>query len=176
MWQTAAGARLIRHTVGRLRRAFIVSYQWKFNGLSGLLRIPVQSQACELTVNNHSRRRAPSFGHDVLGHTRVVGCVWETRLLDDQVVVDGDVEVPVLRRVNYLLVLPPLHLRGGEQQRRKNELRAVVSLQLCYGARYCPIELPVLSGAPLESLLPVAEAKNKLKQTNKLEKFFAFIL
>lgn len=138
-----------------------------------------QSEASELTINDHSRRRAPSFGHDVLGHARVVGRVGQTRLLDDQVVVDGDIEVPVLRRVNYLLVLPPLHLWGGGeggQQRRKNELSAAVSLQLCYGVHYCPIELPVLSGAPLESLLPVAEAKNKLKQTNKLEKFFAFIL
>lgn len=76
-----------------------------------------QSQASELTINDHSRRRAPSLGHDVLGHARVVGCVGQTRLLDDQVVVDGDVEVPVLRRVNYLLVLPPLHLwEGGEKK------------------------------------------------------------
>lgn len=69
-----------------------------------------RSEACELTINDHGRRRAPSFGHDVLGHARVVGRVGQTRLLDDQVVVDGDVEVPVLRWVNYLLVLPPLHL------------------------------------------------------------------
>lgn len=76
-----------------------------------------QSQASELTINDHSRRRAPSLGHDVLGHARVVGRVGQTRLLDDQVVVDGDVEVPVLRRVNYLLVLPPLHLwEGGEKK------------------------------------------------------------
>lgn len=73
----------------------------------------IQSQACKLTINDHSRRRAPSFGHDVLGHARVVSRVGQARLLDDQVVVDGDVEVPVLRRVNYLLVLPPLHLGGG---------------------------------------------------------------
>lgn len=69
------------------------------------------------TVDYDGGRSAPSFGHDVLGHTRVVGCVRQTRLFDDQVVVDGDVEVSVLCRVNYFFVLQPLHL--GETGARK---------------------------------------------------------
>lgn len=59
----------------------------------------------QLTVNDNSRCGAPPFGHDVLRHARVVGRVGQTRLLDDQVVVDGDVEVSVLRRVDNLFIL-----------------------------------------------------------------------
>lgn len=58
-----------------------------------------------LTINNNGRCSASSFGHYILGHTRVVGCVRETRLLDDQVVVNSDIEVSVLRRVDYLFIL-----------------------------------------------------------------------
>ena len=68
------------------------------------------------TINDDGGRGAPPLGHDVLGHARVVGGVGEARLLDDQVVVDGDVEVPVLRRVDDLLVLQPLHLNKGRNQ------------------------------------------------------------
>lgn len=64
-----------------------------------------QSRTKALTINDNCRRGAPPFGHDVLGHAGVVSRVGETRLLDDQVVVNRDVEIPVLRRVNYLLVL-----------------------------------------------------------------------
>lgn len=71
----------------------------------------LERKASKLTINNNRRRGAPPFGHDVLRHARVVGRVGQTRLLDDQVVVDGDVEIPVLGRVDYLLVLQPLHLR-----------------------------------------------------------------
>lgn len=59
----------------------------------------------QLTVNDNGRCGAPPFGHDVLRHARVVGRVGQTRLLDDQVVVDGDVEVSVLRRVDNLFIL-----------------------------------------------------------------------
>lgn len=62
------------------------------------------------TINNDSGCGAASFGHDVLGYACVVGGVRQTRLFDDQVVVDGDVEVSVLGWVNYLFVLQPLHL------------------------------------------------------------------
>ena len=57
------------------------------------------------TVDNDCGGGAASLGHDVLRHTGVVGRVGETRLLDDQVVVDGDVEVSVVRGINDLLVL-----------------------------------------------------------------------
>ena len=73
------------------------------------------------TVNDDGGRGAPPLGHDVLGHARVVGRVGEARLLDDQVVVDGDVEVPVLRRVDDLLVLQPLHLNNGENRTRERK-------------------------------------------------------
>lgn len=68
-----------------------------------------------LTINNDVGCGAPPFGHDVLRHAGVVGRVGQARLLDDQVVVDGDVEVPVLRRVDDLLVLQPLHLRRDDK-------------------------------------------------------------
>lgn len=74
----------------------------------------ILSQANRLTINNDGGCGAPSFGHNVLSHTRVVGRVRQTRLFDDQVVVDRDVEVPVLCWVNHLFVLPPLHLEQTE--------------------------------------------------------------
>lgn len=64
-----------------------------------------------LTVDDDGGRGAPAFGHDVLGDAGVVGGVGQTRLFDDQVVVDGDVEVPVVGGVDDLLVLQPLHLQ-----------------------------------------------------------------
>lgn len=73
-------------------------------------RGPRGGKSSKLTINNNRGCGAPPFGHDVLRHARVVGRVGQTRLLDNQVVVDGDVEIPVLRRVDYLLVLQPLHL------------------------------------------------------------------
>lgn len=78
----------------------------------------LERKASKLTINNNCRCGAPPFGHDVLRHARVVGRVGKTRLLDDQVVVDGDVEIPVLRRVDYLLVLQPLHLRWRYKRTR----------------------------------------------------------
>lgn len=58
-----------------------------------------------ITVDNNRGGGAASLGHNVLRHTRVVGGVGEAGLLNDQVVIDGDVEVPVVRGINNLLVL-----------------------------------------------------------------------
>lgn len=74
------------------------------------------------TVNDNSRCGASSFCHYVLRHTRVVGRVRQTRLLDDQVVVNGDVEVSVLCWVNYLFILQPLHLGDEEGQEKIRSL------------------------------------------------------
>lgn len=70
----------------------------------------------ELTVNNNSGCGASPFGHYVLGHTGVVGCVGQTGLLDDQVVVDGDVKVSVLHWVNDLFIFKPFHLEHSVEQ------------------------------------------------------------
>lgn len=78
-------------------------------------QIPSKAGARERTVNNDGCRSASSFGHYVLSHTRVVGRVGQTRLFDDQVVVDGDIEVSVLCGINYFFVFQPLHL--GETER-----------------------------------------------------------
>lgn len=69
-----------------------------------------------VTVDDNRCRGAASLGHDVLRHAGVVRRVGEAGLLDDEVVVDGDVEVPVVCRVDDLLVLQPLHL--GEEEKR----------------------------------------------------------
>lgn len=58
-----------------------------------------------VTVDDNRCRGAASLGHDVFSHAGVVGRVGEAGLLDDQVVVDGDVEVSVVRWVDHLLVL-----------------------------------------------------------------------
>lgn len=83
-----------------------------------------ETQQLGVTVDDDCCRGAASLGHDVFGHAGVVGRVGEARLLDDQVVVDGDVEVPVVRRVDDLLVLQPLHLR-----RRRREENGRTALQ-----------------------------------------------
>lgn len=87
----------------------------------------MKEEKTRLTVDDDGGRGAPPLGHDVLGHAGVVGCVGQTCLLDDEVVVDGDVEVPVLRRVDDLLVLPPLHLPGETKEGvEKTEVSAEV--------------------------------------------------
>ena len=45
------------------------------------------------TVDDNCGRGTASLGNNILGHTGVVGGVRETSLFDDEVVVDGDVEV-----------------------------------------------------------------------------------
>ena len=57
-----------------------------------------------VTVDDNRGGGAASLGHDVLCHAGVVGCVGEARLFDDQVVVDGDVEVSVIGRIDNLLI------------------------------------------------------------------------
>ena len=82
------------------------------------------------TVNDDGGRGAPPLGHDVLGHARVVGRVGEARLLDDQVVVDGDVEVPVVCRVDDVVVLEPLHLeREREREPIVREVTWITSIR-----------------------------------------------
>lgn len=63
-----------------------------------------------LTVNYDGRCGASPLGHDVLRHAGVVGGVGQSGLFDDQIVVDGDVKVSVIRRVNNLLVFQPFNL------------------------------------------------------------------
>lgn len=58
-----------------------------------------------LTIDDNCGGGAASLGHDVLGDAGVVGSVGKAGLFDDQVVVDGDVEVSVIRRINNFLVL-----------------------------------------------------------------------
>lgn len=66
---------------------------------------------CEsVTINDESGRAAASFGHHVAGHAGVVRRVRESGLFDDQVVVDGDQEVGVLRWIDDVLILQPVHL------------------------------------------------------------------
>lgn len=71
---------------------------------------PVFRVITQFTVDDNCGGGAASLGHDVLSHTGVVGGVGEAGLLDDQVVVNGDVEVPVVCGINNLLILQPLHL------------------------------------------------------------------
>lgn len=57
------------------------------------------------TIDDNCGGGAASLGHDVFCHTGVVGCIREAGLFNDQVVVDGDVEVSVICGINNLLVL-----------------------------------------------------------------------
>lgn len=75
-----------------------------------------------VTINDERSRAAASLGHDVASHTGVVGRVREPRLFDDQVVINGDQKVRVLRWIDDVLVLKPVHLekRHTNKQKTKN--------------------------------------------------------
>ena len=62
------------------------------------------------TIDNDGSRGAPALGHNVLGHASVISRVQEPGLLDDEVVIDGDKEVGVLRGIDDILIPQPLHL------------------------------------------------------------------
>lgn len=66
------------------------------------------------TINNEGSRAAASLGHNVASHTGVVGRVREPSLFDDQVVIDGDQKVGVLRWIDDILVLKPVNLWGKQ--------------------------------------------------------------
>lgn len=57
------------------------------------------------TINNESSRAAASFGHHITSHTGVVRRVRESGLFDDQIVIDCDQEIGVLRRIYDVLIL-----------------------------------------------------------------------
>lgn len=69
-----------------------------------------------VTVNNKSSRAAASSGHHVSSHAGVVSGVGESGLFDDQVVINGDQEVGVLRGINDVLVLQPVHLNNKQAE------------------------------------------------------------
>lgn len=64
-----------------------------------------------VTINYKCGRAAASFGHHVTGHAGVVSGVGESSLFDDQIVINGDQKVGVLRRIDDILVLQPVHLQ-----------------------------------------------------------------
>lgn len=57
------------------------------------------------TIDNNCGGGAASFGHNVLRHAGVVSGVGEAGLFYYQVVVDGDVEVSVVCRINNFFIL-----------------------------------------------------------------------
>lgn len=68
-----------------------------------------------ITVNNKSSCAAASFCHHVTSHAGVVGGVGESGLFDDQIMIDGDQEVGVLRWIYDILVFQPVHLERDTQ-------------------------------------------------------------
>lgn len=100
------------------------SFPWR-NLQKGFIKLSVclsNWQDQQLTIDDDGGSGATALRHNVLGHAGVVGCVGEPRLLDDQVVIDGDVEVPVVCRVDDLLVLQPLHLTGGDKVKKRPKI------------------------------------------------------
>lgn len=81
----------------------------------------MQWDKASLTIDNHSRCGALPFGHNVFGDTSVIGRVRKPGLLDDQVVINGDVKIPVFHRINHLFILQPLNLGVSKGQRGGSE-------------------------------------------------------
>lgn len=69
-----------------------------------------KKKSINITIDYNSGCGAPPLGHDVLGYTRVVSSIRQASLFDDQVVVNSDVKVTIIRRVDDLFVLQPLDL------------------------------------------------------------------
>lgn len=72
--------------------------------------------SARFTVNDERSCAAPPSRHHVPSHARVVRRVREPGLLDDQIVINGDQEIGVLRRINDVLILQPVHLEGGKRR------------------------------------------------------------
>lgn len=92
----------------------------------------MQQDKASLTVYDHSRCSAFPLGHDVFGDTGVIGCVRKPGLLDDQVVINGDVKISVFHGIYHLFVLQPLHLgvskggRGGSESAHSHTTTSTV--------------------------------------------------
>lgn len=70
-----------------------------------------------LTINNESSSAAASFGHHVASDTGVVCCVQQSGLLDDKIMVNCDQKIGVLRRIDDILILQPVHLKTRTNNR-----------------------------------------------------------
>lgn len=83
--------------------------------------ILLQQYKASPTIDYDSRCGAFPFGHNVFCNTGVIGGVRKPGLLDDQVVINGDVKVSVFHGVNHLFILQPLHLGVSKGQRGGSE-------------------------------------------------------
>lgn len=63
-----------------------------------------------LTIDDHCSRGATPLSNDVLSDACVVSGVGKPCLFDDQVMIDGDVEITIVCRIDNLFVLQPFHL------------------------------------------------------------------
>lgn len=81
----------------------------------------MQWDKASLTIDDHSRCGAFPFGHNVFCDTSVIGRVRKPGLLDDQVVIDGDVKISVFHGIDHLFVLQPLNLGVSKGQRGGSE-------------------------------------------------------
>lgn len=88
---------------------------------SECVSIHLQQDKASPTIDYHSGCGAFPFGHNVFCNTGVVGGVRKPGLLDDQVVINGDVKVSVFHRINHLFILQPLHLGVSKGQRGGSE-------------------------------------------------------
>lgn len=91
---------------------------------SECVSIPVQQYKASLTIDYHSRCGAFPLGHNVFCNAGVIGCVRKPGLLDDQVVINGDVKISVFHGINHLFILQPLHLGVSKGQRGGSESAA----------------------------------------------------
>lgn len=88
---------------------------------SECVSIHVQQYKAPPTIDYHSCCGAFPFGHNVFCDTGVIGGVRKPGLLDDQVVINGDVKVSVFHRIDHLFILQPLHLGVSKGQRGGSE-------------------------------------------------------
>lgn len=69
-----------------------------------------------VTINNKRSCAAASFGNHISSHTGVVSRVRKSGLLDDQIVINCDQKIGVLRWINDVLIFQPVNLETSKNR------------------------------------------------------------
>lgn len=99
---------------------------WKGASSPGILRLKWETAVwpqldwdpkSSLTIDYDSCGRAFPLGDNVFGHTSVVCSIREAGLLDDEVVIDSNIKIPICNRINDIFIFQPFHLKMHERNR-----------------------------------------------------------
>lgn len=70
-----------------------------------------------LTIDYDSCGCAFPLGDNVFGNTSIVGSIWEAGLLDDEVVINSNIKIPIFNRIDDVFIFQPFHLKMHKRNR-----------------------------------------------------------